>query len=270
MIIDFHTHVFPEKIAAGTIEKLEAFAHIRAHSDGLLEGLKASMQNAGVDYSVVLPVVTKPSQFQTVNAYAASIHGREGIISFGGIHPADSNLKEELQHIKELGLPGIKLHPDYQGLHITDPRYLQLITCAVDLGLIVSIHAGIDIGLPQEVHCPPEEALHMLQYVEDHARKPESAIIILAHTGGYGQWDAVEELLVGKPVYFDLAYTFGHIDEQQLLRIIREHGADRILFATDSPWNSQREDIAALQRLGLTTEEQTAILGGNGRRLLHI
>lgn len=270
MIIDFHTHVFPEKIAAGTIEKLEDFAHIKAHSDGLLEGLKASMLKAGVDYSVILPVVTKPSQFQTVNAYAASIHGRDGIISFGGIHPDSSDHRGELQQIAELGLPGIKLHPDYQGLHITDPRYLRLITCAVDLGLIVTIHSGIDIGLPQEVHCPPEEALQMLQYVEEHAREPEAARIILAHTGGYGQWDEVEELLTGKPVYFDLAYTFGHISEAQLLRIIHEHGADRILFATDSPWNSQQDDIAALLKLGLTPEEQSAILGDNARHLLHI
>lgn len=270
MIIDFHTHVFPEKIAAGTIEKLENFAHIKAQSDGLLEGLKASMQEAGVDYSVILPVVTRPSQFQSVNAYAASINGQDGIISFGGIHPDSDDCEAELQQIAELKLPGIKLHPDYQGVHISDSRYLKLITCAVNLGLIVSIHAGVDIGMPQEVHCPPEEALQMLQYVEEHAREPECAKIILAHTGGYKQWDAVEELLVGKPVYFDLAYTFGHIQEEQLLRIIQNHGADRILFATDSPWNSQKEDIAALQALPLTPEERNAILSGTGRALLHI
>lgn len=270
MIIDFHTHVFPEKIAAGTIEKLENFAHIKAQSDGLLEGLKASMQEAGVDYSVILPVVTRPSQFQSVNSYAASINGQGGIISFGGIHPDSDDYEAELQQIAELKLPGIKLHPDYQGVHISDSRYLKLITCAVNLGLIVSIHAGVDIGMPQEVHCPPEEALQMLQYVEDHAREPQYAKIILAHTGGYKQWDAVEELLVGKPVYFDLAYTFGHIQEEQLLRIIQNHGADRILFATDSPWNSQKEDIAALQALPLAPEERNAILSGTGRTLLHI
>ncbi|MDE7366890.1 MAG: amidohydrolase family protein [Lachnospiraceae bacterium] len=270
MIIDFHTHVFPEAIASGTIEKLEAFAHIKAQSNGLLKGLKASMEKAGVDYSVILPVVTKPSQFRTVNEYAASINGRDGIISFGGIHPDTEDYQMELDQIRAYGLPGIKLHPDYQKVHVTDPRYLKLITYAVDLGLIVTLHAGVDIGLPDEVYCPPEESVQMLQYVETHAMHPEQAKIILAHTGGYAQWDAVEELLVGKNVYFDLAYTFGHIETEQLLRIIRNHGADRILFATDSPWNDQKADIEALKALNLTPEEEAAILGENARTLLHL
>ena len=110
----------------------------------------------------------------------------------------------------------------------------------------------------------------MLQYVETHATHPEQAKIILAHTGGYAQWDAVEELLVGKNVYFDLAYTFGHIETDQLLRIIQNHGADRILFATDSPWNDQKADIDALKALNLTPEEEAAILGENARTLLQL
>ncbi|MCM1495656.1 MAG: amidohydrolase family protein [Bacteroides sp.] len=270
MIIDFHTHVFPEAIASATVEKLESFAHIKAQSDGLLKGLKASMEEAGVDYSVILPVVTKPSQFHTVNEYAASINGREGIISFGGIHPDSADYRKELEQIRDYGLPGIKLHPDYQKVHVTDPRYLRLITYAVDLGLIVTLHAGMDIGLPEEIHCPPEESLQMLQYVEAHAAHPEQSKIILAHTGGYAQWDDVEALLVGTHVYFDLAYTFGHIETGQLLRIIQNHGADRILFATDSPWNGQKADIAALKALGLPPEEEAAILGGNAKALLKL
>ena len=228
------------------------------------------MKQAGVDYSVILPVVTKPSQFDSVNRFAASINGRNGIFSFGGIHPDNSDYEAKLTYIKQLGLAGIKLHPDYQRVHVNDPRFLQLITCAVNLGLIVVLHAGVDVGLPEEVHCPPAEALEMLQYVEMHAAHPETAQIVLAHTGGWKQWDDVETLLVGTHVYFDLAYTFGFTNEEQLLRIIRNHGADRILFATDSPWNGQAEDIASLKALDLTEEEQAAILGENAARLLHI
>lgn len=270
MIIDFHTHIFPDAIAERTIHKLETAANIHAHADGTLQGLQASMKQAGVDYSVILPVVTNPSQFDSVNRFAASINGRNGILSFGGIHPDNSNYEAKLTYIKQLGLAGIKLHPDYQRVHVNDPRFLQLITCAVDLGLIVVLHAGVDVGLPEEVHCPPAEALEMLQYVEMHAAHPETAQIVLAHTGGWKQWDDVETLLVGTHVYFDLAYTFGFINEEQLLRIIRNHGADRILFATDSPWNGQAEDIASLKALDLTKEEQAAILGENAARLLHI
>lgn len=270
MIIDFHTHTFPEAIAARTIQKLEAAADTKARTDGTLDGLKRSMKCAGVDYSVVLPVVTRPAQFETINQYAASIHGRDGILSFGGIHPDNEDYFDKLSYIRQLGLPGIKLHPDYQGVHISDSRYLELITTAVDLGFIVIIHAGIDVGLPDEVHCPPEEAKQMLQYVRTHAKHPDDAKIVLAHTGGWKQWDAVEELLVGEPVYFDLAYTFGFISKEQLLRIIRSHGSEHILFATDSPWNDQLEDIHSLLSLGLTEAETNAILGENAAHLLHI
>ena len=85
MIIDFHTHIFPDAIAERTIHKLETAANIHAHADGTLQGLQTSMKQAGVDYSVILPVVTKPSQFDSVNRFAASINGRNGILSLGGI-----------------------------------------------------------------------------------------------------------------------------------------------------------------------------------------
>lgn len=172
MIIDFHTHTFPDEIAERTIHKLEAAAGIHARVNGTLAGLKTSMKQAGVDYSVILPVVTKPSQFDTINQCAAAMNGSDHIISFGGIHPNNTDIPDKLAYIRQLGLPGIKLHPDYQEVHINDERYLKLITAAVDLGLLVIIHAGIDVGLPEEVHCPPEEAVQMLCYVEEHAKDP--------------------------------------------------------------------------------------------------
>ena len=114
MIVDFHTHVFPEAIADKTISFLENKANSHAHTRGTLEELKSSMKEAGIDYSVALSVVTKPSQFNTVNNYLAEINGKDGIISFGGLHPDCEDIEEKLDYIKELGLKGIKLHPDYQ------------------------------------------------------------------------------------------------------------------------------------------------------------
>lgn len=268
MIIDFHTHIFPEAIVKRTIQQLETSANITAYTNGMLSGLKESMKQAGVDYSIVLPVATKPSQFQTINKYAASINGKDGILSFGGIHPDSPDYKTELEQIRSYGLAGIKLHPDYQKTFIDDPKYLQLITYAVDLGLIVVIHAGIDIGFPNPVHCPPEKSLHMLSYVESHAKHPSDAKIVLAHVGGHGQWDDVERYLVGTRAYLDLAFCYGRIPQDQLIRIIQTHGADRILYATDSPWSDQKQSIAYVKSLPLSEEDICKILGGNATKLL--
>jgi predicted TIM-barrel fold metal-dependent hydrolase len=224
---------------------------------------------ANITTSLILPVVTKPSQFDSVNNYAALINGQEGIYSFGGIHPASNDCQKELEIIKGLGLLGIKLHPDYQGTFIDDVAYLNIITYALNLDLIVSIHAGIDIGLPTPVHCPPSRSLKMLETVL--ARTTTKApSIILAHTGGFGQWDEVERLLVGKNVYFDLSYSLCMLPDDQLIRMIRKHGSKKILFATDSPWGGQKETLDYFYTLALTKEEQEDILYRNACRLLHL
>lgn len=263
MIIDFHTHIFPDRIAEQTIEKLSRVGGVKGYTDGTLTGLKNSMQENNISMSVVLPVVTKPSQFDTVNAYAAEINGIEGILSFGGIHPEMEGYREGLERIKQLGLKGIKLHPDYQDTYIDDVKMVRIIQYAAELGLIVVIHAGIDIGLPKPVHCPPDRAANMLKQIEALDAK-----IVLAHMGGYGQWDQVEEELVGKRVWMDTSYSLGMIEKEQFVRIIKNHGADRILFATDSPWSGQKEAKEYLSKLDLAKEEMEHICYRNALNLL--
>ncbi len=269
MIIDFHTHIFPEIIATKTIAHLEQFGNVTAHTNGMLTGLKLSMREANITTSVILPVVTKPSQFETINNYAASITGEDGIISFGGIHPDSMDYRKELDIIISLGLKGIKLHPDYQNVFIDDERYIRIIQYAIDHNLIVSIHAGIDIGIPEPVHCPPKRALTMIKQVLTHTTNQDPKIV-LAHTGGYGQWYEVEQYLVGQKVYFDISYSLPIITNEQLIRIIRKHGYERILFATDSPWAGQKETVEFVLKLELSNEEKEAILYKNAMKLLQI
>lgn len=268
MVIDFHTHVFPEKIAPRTIETLETRAHIKASSDGTLDGLRNSMKQNNIDYSVILPVVTKPTQFDSINTYAASINDTDGILSFGGIHPENENISEKLAFIKALGLKGIKLHPDYQNAYIDDERYIEILKECIRLDLCSVIHAGLDIGLPTPIHCPPDRAFEMLRKVLNDCNKDSK--IVLAHIGGHLQWRLVEELLVGQNVYFDLAYSLKLIERDTLIRIIKNHGSDRILFATDSPWSDQGESVEYVKNLPLDTEDIDNILYKNAMRLLDL
>ncbi len=263
MVIDFHTHIFPDQIAGNTIELLEEKGNIKAYSDGKLLGLKQSMEESGIDLSVVLPVVTKPSQFNSINQFAAQITGKEGIISFGGIHPDCEDCEAKLEEIKRLGLLGIKLHPDYQQTYIDDPNMVCIINAALRLGLIVVIHGGLDIGLPNPIHCTPKKAASMLSQIDTDNSK-----IILAHMGGYDMWEDVEEYLVGKNIYLDTSYSLGKIPKEQFVRIVKNHGADRILFATDTPWGGQKETLEQIRELDFTKEELDCILYKNGLGLL--
>ena len=271
MIIDFHTHIFPDKIAAKTVGHLAQVGAVIAYTDGTLHDLKRSMRDSGVTHSVVLPIVTKPEQFKHINEFAQAITHIEpdedglSIISFGSIHPDSANYKEELRIIKQKGLKGIKLHPYYQSTYIDDIKYERIIDYASQLGLLVSIHCGRDLGYPCQIYATPEQLKRMLRDVFC-GFSPNN--LILAHLGGHDMENQSEELLVGGDFYMDLAYILRLIPPEQTLRMCRNHGIEKILFATDSPWSEQHLDIAHLKTLGFTQEELDMILYKNGARLL--
>ncbi len=263
MVIDFHTHIFPDHIAEKTIEKLSGVSGLAPYTDGTLDGLKRSMTASGVDCSVVLPVATKPSQAASINAYAARITGRDGIISFGSIHPLSESWKSELDEVAALGLKGIKLHPEYQRFFIDDERVYPVIVYAKSLGLTVVFHSGVDIGLPEEVHCTPERARRMIGAVG-------GGKLVFAHGGGYLCWDDALRCLAGQNVYLDISFTVGRLSDDKFLQLVRAHSADKILFGSDIPWGSQRIDLEAIDRIGLTEEERSRILYKNAAALLGI
>jgi predicted TIM-barrel fold metal-dependent hydrolase len=261
VIIDFHTHVFPEAMAAKTLTLLGNNAKLTPFVDGTLNGLKESMKKAGVTYSVTLPIATKPSQFQSINRFAAESNGKDGIIAFGGIHPKSENFKEELDQIKALGLKGIKLHPDYQGVFVDDESTYPLLEYAAKLGLIIVFHAGLDLGVPGEIKCTPKRAKKMLHAIG-------YSKMVLAHTGGHACWEDVAEHLAGEDVYLDTSFTLGRIDPDLFRTILKKHSVHKILFATDSPWGGQAEDIAAMKAMGFDKQTLDRIFYQNAEALL--
>lgn len=280
MTIDMHTHIFPEKIAAGTLEKLSAASHTRPFTDGTVSGLVRSMGEAGVDLSVVLPVATAPRQVERINDSSAELNREAGetkVFHFGCMHPDFEGWHAELARVKELGLKGVKLHPVYQGADLDDPRYLRILDRAGELGLIVVTHAGLDVGFPGVVRCSPEMVRRAVGQVGP-------VKLVLAHMGGWKNWDQVLELLPDTPVVIDTSFSTGRMcplddgyyrsDELDLLngegflQLVRAFGAERVLFGSDSPWSDQRASRAWIEALPLTRGEKAAILGGNAQKLL--
>lgn len=263
MIVDFHTHIFPEKIAAATIEQLEQKAGLKAASSGTLEGLFASMEHAQIDLSVIVPVVTAPRQFESINRFAAQINEQyeNRVISFGGIHPDSGDYKGQLKTLKSMGFKGIKLHPDYQGVCFDDIRYERIISEASELDMTILVHAGIDIGLPNPVRCTPAMSAKVLKCTQ-------SKKLVLAHLGGWKMWNEVEEFLVGTDAYFDTAFIHQFIEREQFIRIVNTHGSEKILFATDSPWSDQKEAASWVQACGFSDEAKENIFYKNALKLL--
>lgn len=264
MIIDIHTHCFPDELAPRAMEVLCHNCNVTPVLDGTCARLLASMRNAGVDRSAIMPIATKPAQARGINRWAAEMNAKNPeLICFGSIHPAQEDWREEIDRLVADGIKGIKLHPDYQQFFVDDPALTPLYHALADAGLIVLYHAGIDIGLPPPVHCPPDRLARVLDTAPD-------LTVIAAHMGGYKCWEDVRRLLVGRSIYFDTSYTIQDLGAEPMTELIKAHGADKILFGTDSPWTDQAEQIAMVRSLDLTQAEIEAILGGNATRLLRL
>lgn len=274
MIIDMHTHTFPDHVAGRALANMEQDIirkrgyEVRIKVAGTTDALSKSTKENGLDLSVVLPVATKKTQTASINRFAAKTNEQTqetGVFSFGAIHPDNEDYRQILKEVKEMGLKGIKLHPDYQRVEFDDERYVRIMDYAANLGLIIVTHAGEDVGIPEKHHCTPDMVLHVLQMIQ-----PEK--LVLAHMGGWNMWDEVEEKLVGRNVFFDTAFVFepvpAHMENEQFVRIVNTHGAGKILFATDSPWSDQGYSLKRLRDMGLDQSKQRMILGENAAKLL--
>ncbi len=269
MVIDFHTHCFPEKIAGATISALASNSGSTPYTDGTADGLIKNLAAAGADIAINLPVLTKPTQFDTVARYAISLNEKYSasyskIISFAGIHPACEDIYGKLKFLKENGIKGVKIHPDYQETFIDDEGYIRILQCAKDLDLIVVTHAGVDDGyVGKPVRCPPQLVKKVIEKV-GHSK------FVLGHYGGHKQWQEVLDLLCGLDVYFDTAYTLHEIDEKLFKVILNKHGENKILFATDCPWQDIKTNLSILRDYGLNKETEDKILYKNAVKLLNL
>ena len=267
MIIDFHTHIFPDKIAGATISHLSRIAGITPNTEGNYNGLISSMNKNGIDISVNLPVVTNPLQMESIFTFAKGINEKRdnGIISFAGMHPDCSDFEAWLYKIKDAGFLGIKIHPDYQGVFFDDERYIKILSLAKELDLITVTHAGLDSAfIGEEIKCTPTRVLRALDRLGGYDK------LVLAHLGGNQLFSEVYSDLAGESVYFDTSYVLPNIERALFEKMLSRHGEDKILFATDSPWQDQGNMVNILRsyNLGATTENK--ILYENAKGLLKL
>jgi len=280
-IIDMHTHTFPDKIAAPTLEKLSKMSKTIYFSDGTENGLISSMKKAGVTYSVILPVATNANQVEKINSGVieqSAVRKEKGIISFGAMHPLYEDPFNEIKRLKDAGIAGIKLHPAYVSLEFDDPAFTKVLEAAEYFDMAITVHAGIDIGIPHHNFCTPQMILNVLE------RYPKIKLI-LAHMGGWCGWEDVKKYLAGSPLYFDTSFSYGPLypredvdkenmpklmTEEEFVKLVNCIGSDKILFGTDSPWSDQKEDVNRFINLPLSDSDKSNILFYNAKKVLHI
>lgn len=254
-VIDAHCHIYPEKIAAPAVKGTADFYDIPTASDGTLATLLSIGERAGIDRFVVQSVATTPRQVQSINRFIAeevSAH-KEKLIGLGTLHPDSTDLAGDIRHILELGLHGVKLHPDIQHFKIDDYRCLKIYDLCEQEGLPILMHTG-------DFRYDFSNANRLVPILDIY----QKLTIIGAHFGGWSLWLDACDKLAGKPnLYVDCSSSLYELDKDTAVHLVHRYGADRVLFGSDYPIFSPDIELERFLALDLTDDERRMILSEN-------
>lgn len=253
MLIDIHTHAFHPKIAYKAVEHLNSYYAVSCAGDGTVTDLLARQKKAGIDRCVVLCAATDPAQVIPANNYAIMLQKEHPeIIAFGTLHPAFEQWKKQLSNLKAAGIKGIKLHPDFQGFWLNDPRLMPMLEEAQD-DFVFEIHIGDYLPPEQNPSCPYKAAALLDAFPRLR--------LIAAHMGGYQQWDHALKALLGRDVWLDTSSTSSFVSPEMLRTLLISHPRERILFGSDYPLYDPSDEANRLQAMsGFSDAEMEQIM----------
>ena len=264
-IIDIHTHIYPDAIAAKAKVSLEKFYEFTCEGLGTADDLAESSRIAGVGGMLMLSTATNAHQVKKVNEFAKIsldnmlAKGFEAS-AFGAIHQDCEDFASELDHIKALGLSGIKIHPDIQGVDIDDPKMYELYSLAEGI-LPIYFHMGDD---RQQYRF--SETRRLVKIMKEFPRLK----VIAAHFGGYRAWDEATELVKhgGDNIMFDTSSSLWAMTTEQADRQIALIGTEKLMFGTDYPVMHAENELKLFMKLSLTEKQRQDIFYNNAKSFI--
>ncbi|MGN0853312.1 MAG: amidohydrolase family protein [Kiritimatiellia bacterium] len=244
MVIDFHTHNFPDALAPKAIRTMCDLLQGRFQpvADGTVASQLRDMAAAGIDRSVVCPIATKPAQFDVIFRRSCAVRdGAEGeeaarrLLFLVSVHPFDPDFRSRVRALARAGFPGVVFHPYYQGFRLDDPAVVPVFKAVRDEGLFAVSHCGRDCGFADApMTCGPMQIEALLKAVP-------GLTFVACHLGGFdgSPARAVDRLLPFERCYIDTARVANQDGDPEAERILREFPVDRILFGTDYFWREE-------------------------------
>lgn len=261
-IINAHCHIYPEKIADKAVIGIRDFYDLDMSLNGKLDDLIKDGSEVGVTHYLVHSVATTPKQVKSINEFIAeSVRSHPDLFTgFGTLHPNSEDIQGDFNHLIELDLKGVKLHPDFQRFAMNEER-------AFKIGEVVS-----DAGVPMQVHCGdfrynysnPEQ---IKPFLEKYPEIP----FIGAHFAGWSMWeDATSKLAGFENLYVDLSSSLYALTPETALELIHAYGADKVLWGTDYPMWVAKSEMEYFNKIDLTKKERNLILYENAAKLLNL
>ena len=256
-IIDIHTHVYPDAIAAKAARSIRNYYHLGDNMDGTVDTLLERGAAAGVTDYLILPVAVKPEHVHSINDFTLQqMQAHSCFTGFGTIHIEMDNLMEEVERIPNLGLKGIKIHPDCQHFDIDDPRLFPVYE-AVQGKLPMMMHLGDE----QYDHSHPARLRRVLELFPNLQ-------VCAAHFGGHTMYETAKEYLSDTNCIMDISSTLMFLDKRTAEGYVNHYGAERLAFGTDYPvWDPKRE-VDLFLSLNLTDEQKEQIAWKTAERFL--
>ena len=189
LIIDFHTHIYPEWVAAKILPAAKRKLKVAVPGSGAPQDLLRMMQAAGITGSVLLPLAKGREDVSSLNDWILSVSGCEELTAFGAVHPFMPNLELELDRLAAWGIKGVKMMPLLQEVYPDDPCCGNFYEALIDRKMILVAHAGRDPLDRQEVFGTPERFSRTVECYPDLR-------LVLAHLGGLRMWDDVRRHLL--------------------------------------------------------------------------
>lgn len=264
-VIDAHCHIYPDGIAAKAANATGKFYGGIPACSGTTSELLHCFKESGIDRAIVQSVATTPHQVKSINEFISKEVALypDKFIGFGTLHPESSDIEGDISHLKELGLKGIKLHPDIQGFKIDDYRCLKIYDLCEKENIPILMHTGdkrFDFSNPNRL-IPILNIYSKLNFIG-------------AHFGGYTMWEQASIEICSSPLpdnfYVDCSSSLSFLTPKKAKEIIMRYGADRVLFGTDYPMNNPERELKLFFNIDLNKTEQEMILSKNAKRILGI
>lgn len=258
-VIDAHCHIYPAAIAAKAVAGTDGFYGVHSVYDGLVDTLLQEGDRCGVDGFVVQSVATTPKQVRSINEFIAAEVGKhpDRLTGLGTLHPDGEDIRSDLRHLRELGLKGVKLHPDIQRFKIDDYRCLKIYELCEQEGLPILMHTGDN----RYDYSNPNRLLPVMEIYTN-------LTVVGAHLGGYSIWEEACDKLGRLPnLYVDSSSSSAFTSPAQMRSLIERYTPARVLFGTDFPMWSMDTELDTLLALGFTPAENRLMLADNARRV---
>jgi len=259
-IIDFHVHIYPDKIAQRAVQSVGEFYNLEMDGNGTDHEVLKIGNETGITNYVVHSVAVSASRVETINDYIISecaMH--KEFYGFGTMHIDYENKIEETQRFLQSGLKGVKIHPDTQKFNMDDQNMFELYDFLQQTQTPILIHCGdyrYDYSHPRRL--------------KNILKQFPNLIAVGAHFGGWSVFDLAYEYLKDEKCYLDTSSSFSMLGLKRAKELIQMYGAERMVYGSDFPmWDFQKtlNDFLSLE---LSDDENKLILSENAKKILKI